>query len=241
MSTVIKAGQVGPILRHLSTVDLADHLAEADAAMDQAKRRVARTMVDAEQEARRLREEAQRQGHDAGYEQGHAEGVQAGYQAAHDEAMESFRQEHAQIVAAMQEAVTSIDAVKEDLAIAARRDLLDLALLIAKKLTFAIGDTCRESASENLGRALRLVGSQTDLLIRVHPKDLASMEKFAESALAHIRAAHTVKIVADESMAPGGCKVENERTSIDASLETQVSEIVSLLLGGRLDNDHAVC
>jgi flagellar assembly protein FliH len=241
MSTVIKAGQAGPILRHLSTVDLADHLAEADAVMEQAKRRVARTIVDAEQEACRLREEAQKKGYDAGYEQGHAEGVKAGFQAAHDEAMESFRQEQGQIVAAMREAVTSIDAVKEDLAIAARRDLLDLALLIARKLTFAIGDSHRESACENLSRALRLVGSQTDLLIRVHPKDLASMEKFAESALAHLRAAHTVKIVADENMAPGGCKVENERTSIDASLETQVREIVSLLLGGRLDDDHTVC
>ncbi len=241
MSTVIKAGQVGPILRHLSTVDLADHLAEADAAMEQTKRQVARTLVDAKQKAQHLREEARRQGYDAGFEQGHAEGVKAGYHAAHDEAVEGFRREHAQIVQVMQEATTAIDTIKEDLAIAARRDLLDLALLIAKKLTFAVGDLHRESACENLDRALRLVGSRTDLLIHVHPKDVASMEKFAESSLSHIRAAHTVKIVTDESMAPGGCKVENERTSIDASLETQVNEIVSLLLGGRVNDDHTVC
>lgn len=240
MSTVIKAGEAGHIIRHLSTVDLADHLAVADAATERAKRQVARTLADAQTEAERIRQEAKQQGYDEGYRLGHAEGVKTGYQVAHDEAIDTFRQEQTDIVHAMQEAVTAIDTVKEDLAIAARRDLLDLALLIARKLTFAIGDLHPESVRQNLDRALRLVGSKTDLCIRVHPKDLASVEKFAESALAHITAADAVKIVADEEIVPGGCKVESEKTSVDASLETQVNEIVTLLLGGRQDDDQTI-
>jgi len=237
MSTVIKAGEAGPILRHLSTVDLADHLADASAAMEQAKREMTHTVADAHAEAKRIREEARQQGYQAGQKRGHTEGREAGYKAAHDEAMAGFQQEHANIVQAMQAAVASIDAVKEDLTIAARRDLLDLSILVARRLTFAVGDLHREAALENLGRAVRLVGSKTDLLIRAHPKDIASIEKFAESALSSISDASTVNIVEDETIAPGGCKVESERTSVDASLETQVNEIVSLLMGGRRNDD----
>lgn len=237
MSTVIKAGEAGPILQHLSTVYLADHLANANAVMEQASREAARTMADAHVDAQRIREEARQQGYQAGYDRGHSEGREAGFQAAHDEAMEGFRQEHANVVQVMQDAVASIDAVKEDLTIAARRDLLDLSISIARKLTFAIGDLHREAAVQNLDRALRLAGSKTDLRIRAHPRDITSMEKFAESVLSDIRDARTVSIVGDETMAPGGCKVESERTNVDASLETQVRAIVSMLMGGHQNDD----
>ncbi len=51
MSTVIKAGRGGPILQRLSTVDLADHLAEAEAVIAEAKRRAAQIVVTAERDA----------------------------------------------------------------------------------------------------------------------------------------------------------------------------------------------
>ena len=89
---------------------------------------------------------------------------------------------------------------------------------------------------ENLERALRLVGSRTNLTVRVHPDDIASVKKFAGSALAHVEASQAVKIVADDTMAPGGCRVESDRATIDATLETQVGELVSLLLGGNTNN-----
>lgn len=236
MSTVIKAGQTGPILHRLSTVDLADHLAEADTVIEEAKRRAARIVADAKVQADRIREEANRSGYEIGHRQGRAEGTEAGRKAAHDEATRGFQQEHADIVAVMQQAVTAIDTIKEDLTIAARRDLLDFAVSMASKLTFAIGRLYRESVLENLDRALRLVGSRTNLTVRVHPDDVASVKKFAGSALAHVEASQAVKIIADDTMAPGGCRVENDRTSIDATLETQVDELVSLLLGGNMND-----
>ena len=205
--------------------------------MQQAQRQASRTMSRAQDEAQRLGGEAKQQGYDEGFQLGQTEGREAGYSAAHDEAMESFQKEHSDVVQAMQEAVAAIDALKEDLVIAARRDVLELALLIARKLTFAIGEVHCESACENLDRALRLVGSKTDLVIHANPQDIAAMETFAESTLGRLDAANTVTIAADDEMAPGGCRVLTERTSIDAALETQVDEIVSLILGGHRDHD----
>ncbi|MBU0717081.1 MAG: flagellar assembly protein FliH, partial [Planctomycetes bacterium] len=118
-----------------------------------------------------------------------------------------------------------------DLAITAESDLLDFAVMVASRLTYEIGRLDREAAKANLSRALRLVSSKTDVLIRVHPDDLATMAEFADSVLKQAESSPAVRLEADESMAPGGCRVRSEPMEIDATLETQIDAMVALLLG----------
>ena len=231
MSTVIKGGRPGPALKRLATVDLADHLAEARAVVDKAGRQAAEIIAEANREQARMFEEARASAAERGYEQGHAEGREAGYQVAHQEATERFDREQADIVIDVRRAITEIDAIKEDLRIAAEKHLLDFAVLVAQKLTFAIGKLHRESAVANLNRALQLVASKTDLTVRVHPDDIASMETFAKSVLSRADASRSINLVPDDSIASGGCTVLSDSTEVDATLETQVDELVSLLLG----------
>jgi flagellar assembly protein FliH len=231
MSTIIKAGQSGPLLKRLRTVDLADHLAEAKAVIAEAKRHAARIVLDAQRQSEQTLAEAKESGHRAGYESGYAEGTKAGNDSAYKDSIEQFNQRHVDVVAAMQKAVSDIDEMKEDLRISAQKDLLDFAVATASKLTFAIGQLHRESAQANLRRALDLVDSKTDLVIQVNPRDVASIETFADSVSKVVGASRALTIVEDDSIAPGGCKVERWLTEIDATLETQVSEMVSLLVG----------
>ena len=232
MSTVIKAGQGGDILQRLSTVDLADHLAEARAVMEQAKLQAERIVARARTDAQLALKEAENTGYQAGYERGRAEGITAGRQDGRREAIERFDREQDNLVSMMKQALAEIDASKEELRFAAERDVLDFAALVARRLTFAIGRLHRESAQANLRRAIQLVESKTDVTIRVHPDDLASIETFAASLLEQVGASRAVKLLSDDSLAPGGCKVESGRTAIDATLEAQVDEMTSLLLGG---------
>jgi len=231
MSTVIKFGEAGKVLKRLTTVDLADHLAEARAMIDDAQRRAAQIVTLAKHEAERISALSRQSGSKTGYEEGYAAGKSAGNQTAHDEAMKRFTREQSQIVANMQQAIAEIDAVKEDLRIMANRDLLDFAVLIAKKLTFAIGSLHREAATANLERALSLVCLKTELSIWVHPTDLASMETFAPALAEKINSSVAVRVAVDESITPGGCVVRTDHVDVDARLDTQVDEIVTLLLG----------
>jgi flagellar assembly protein FliH len=233
MSTVIKAGHTGKVVRRLTTVDLADHLAEAQAAIEVAQRRAAQIVTQARHEADRMTARSRQSGYEAGHAEGHSAGMEEGFRVAHDEAVERFNREHANVVAGLQHAIAEFDRVKEELRITAGRDLLDLAVLIARKLTFAVGSMHREAAAANLERALSLVGLKTDLSIWVHPDDLASMETFAPTVAEKVNASVAVRIAADESIAPGGCIVRTDRVEVDATLDTQVDEIVTLLLGDR--------
>ena len=49
-------------------------------------------------------------------------------------------------------------------------------------------------------------------------------------------ASRAVNLVADDSIAPGGCQVQSAQAEVDASLETQVDEMVALLLGDKTGN-----
>ena len=236
MSTVIKAGEAGRILRRLSTVDLADHLAEARAVIDEAKRRGVQIVARAEEAARRALDQARDEGRQAGYLEGYAEGSAIGKQEAFDAAQETFAREHASVVEALRSAITQFDEMKGELCSAAMRDLLDFAVLVASRLTFAFGEVHREAAAENLRRAVSVVGLKTDLTVRVSPVDVATMRTFAASLLQEAEATTAVWIVEDPSLAPGGCVVRNDRSAVDASLETQVAEMASLLTGSAFDD-----
>jgi len=230
MSTVIKAGQSGPVLKRLSTVDLADHLAEAHAVVGAARRRAERIVTDARTHADGVLAEANRGGYETGYAAGRKQGIEDGYKAAFDEAIARFDRQHADVVADMGRAISEIDRMKEDLRIAAERDVLEFAVALAAKLTVAVGRMNREAATENLRRALRLVGTKTDLAIRVHPTDAESMETFAASMLRDAQRSPAVSVESDEAVTPGGCVVRAGRTVIDATLDTQISEMIALLL-----------
>lgn len=231
MSTVIKAGAAGPVLQRLSTVDLADHLSEARAVVAQAQRHGAALVAEAEAKIEKTFAETRKSGHEAGYSDGHVEGLAVGRKEAQEQAVERFDREHGDLVVAFKNAITEIDDIKKDLRVAAERDLLEFAVRIATKLTFAIGLLHRETVVENVRRALRMVQAKSDLTIKVHSTDLDTMRAFAASALTHASSSDSVVIEADSSLAPGGCRVTTDRTQVDASLETQVAEIVSLLLG----------
>lgn len=232
MSTVIKAGQAGSILKRLSHVDLADHLSEAQAVIAEAKRRAAQTIGKAKEESVRIREAAREEGFREGRAQGFQEGTEVGRREARDAATRTFEDAHADAVSAMESAVAEIESIKGDLAIRAEQNLLDFAIRIVEKLTYAVGRMDRESANANFGRALRLVDATTDIRVFVHPDDVETLQSFAPSVLQKSEQARGVEIVADEKMAPGGCRVMYGQFEVDQSLDTQIMEMVSLLLGG---------
>ena len=241
MGTVIKFGEATRVLDRLTTVDLADHLAEARAVLERARAQAKQIVDDARKEELRLRQEAERRGTEVGsakgYEKGYADGESAGRElgqrTARDDAMRRYDEQCAGLVANFQRLVVDFDQRKEELLVSTERSLLEFSVRLASKLTFAIGTLHREAAVANVDRAVRLVGLGTDLTVRVHPDDLAAIDAFAKSVLEHTEKSRAVKIVADTSFAPGGCRLQTDVVEVDATLETQVNEIVDILLGRR--------
>lgn len=231
MSTVIKAGQAVTLVRRLSTLDLADHLREARAIVDDAREQALRIVADAEEQARRMMENAGERGRIEGFDKGHAEGVAAGRTAALEQSKAEFTEKHASLVEAFQSAISQMNETKEQLRLAAEKNLLDFAIMVASKVTFAVGELHRESALENFRRAITLVMDKTDVTVRCNAKDLETLRVFAEATLDSARSGQHVRLVEDDAVKPGGCVLRSGRAEVDATLDVQVAEMVSILVG----------
>ncbi|MEK6675106.1 MAG: FliH/SctL family protein [Planctomycetota bacterium] len=235
MTTVIKAGQSGPILKRLASVDLADHLVEARQALGHARQEAGAILDAAKENAERLYEKEKRKGHKAGFEVGFAEGriegEEKGRQEACHQALQQFQEKQEHLITDIRRAIGDLDAIKRDFRTAVEKDLLDFALQVAIKLTFSVGKTFREAAQENLRRAMRLVADSRSVRILAHPEDMETLQRVSAELWQVGKESDSVKFEADSTLAPGGCIVKSDRTEVDASLETQVESLVQSLLG----------
>ena len=231
MSTVIKQGQQAKLLQRLVSFDLADHLAEAHQVVAAAKQEAAGILEQARLEGRRLKEEARRRGHRQGHEQGFAEGKTEGEDRAFAEATDRFNHQHADLAASMSAVIEAFERQKRDLLIAANRDLLEFAVAVARKITHRIGRIDRQAAVAVVEQALRLVGGKTDVTVRANPADVEALRRFAARRVEEFGQRAQVTLVEDDAIAPGGAVVTCGQMEIDATLEAQLEQISTLLLG----------
>jgi len=231
MSTIIKAGQIPPPLGRARRIELTDHLNEAKARLEEARRQAGALVAAARKTAGEVHAEVARTAFEEGYLKGHTAGHRAGRQEAFDQATERFELEQHDLVQALKEAVTGIDGLKEDLLIQAKRDVLELAVAIGEKVTKRIGTLDRAAARANAEAAIELLSPQTDLILQVHPADAETMRRFASGLVEHLATVQHVQVVEDDSQAPGGCIARSGDRQVDGRIDVQLEQIVGLLLG----------
>jgi flagellar assembly protein FliH len=234
MATVIKFNEQNPsLIRRLETVSVSDHLGEAKLVAQTSRERARELLRTAQVDADAIRNDASGRGYEAGFRRGYEAGAKAGRAAAFEEAQKDFTDRQAQLVRAMNVLVSDFENRKRDLFISANNDCLRFAMKVAERVTRQVGVVHRDSAVENLKAALRIVESRTDLVIHMNPADHDNLQRFAESLMTGVEKAQSLTLVADESIAPGGCRLTSPDADVDATLDTQIEQIADLVVGPR--------
>ncbi|MNS61999.1 Flagellar assembly protein FliH [compost metagenome] len=185
-----------------------------------------------------LRAQAMAEGREDGYAQGHAAGVEAGQQAGHEagyaagreagyaeglaQAREQGAEEAQRLHALVQACAASVGALEEKMG----QSLLTLALDIAQQVVrttlseqpeavaAAVRDVLHINPSTN--GQMRLWANPEDIeLIRLHLAD-------------ELKEGHW-RVMADESIARGGCRAETPFGDIDATLQTRWRRVAASL------------
>ncbi len=233
MGTIIKAGQSDvQALRRLETIDLADHVVEAARIVNAARRRAEQMIAQATSAAERIRQNAEAIGHASGYAKGEAEGRQAGHAQALQESTDRYRKEQALLRQALQNVVNELEDRKRDLLIEAEHDLLMFAVRVAEKVTRCAVQIHPEAAAANVRAVLRLIGAKTDLRVHLNPSDLETLNRFAAEYARELAQPVHVRLIEEPSITPGGCRVQTDETDVDATIDTQLEQIVRLILPG---------
>lgn len=236
-SSVIKASAAAGLTQaRLQSFRLNDIMEEARHCVADAHAQADAMIAEARRRADSLREEARttacEQGYRDGYEKGLAEGREAGRREAFEAASREFAEQQAGLVETCRRIISAVNEDRRAWREAARQDLVDLAMAIARRVAHHDGAEHRETVLRNLEEAVRIVGARSEVTIAVSPADVEAARAFARSLLDMKEQWRDIRVLTEPEISPGGCRVHWGSGSIDATLETQLDRITAELNGG---------
>ncbi len=227
---LIKNTRAGPLAKGASVFDLSDLTRESEHMLQEAKQHAQQIMQQAEREAAKLVDSAIDRGSAEGKDQGLAEGREEGHQAGHAEALAQCAPQLKDLQASFTAAFEQWEADRHGMLLAAREDVLRLALAVAEKVTYRIIQTDSTVIGEQLAEALALLVAPRAVTVAIAPQDRALVEAMLPELIDKINTCTHAAIHDDPSVTRGGCVISTGAGRIDATIERQIQRIVDTLL-----------
>ncbi|GMO39108.1 MAG: flagellar assembly protein FliH [Termitinemataceae bacterium] len=103
------------------------------------------------------------------------------------------------------------------------QQIIDLTLMIARKVVKTIPETHREVVVENIKAALTKLKARGSIIVKVNIADLGITTERREEFLKMIEGGGTIQIAEDTSVDAGGCIIETDFGEIDARIMNQLA------------------
>ena len=165
-------------------------------------------------------EEITQQAHKEGYEEGFNKGVNEGKEAGYDEGIKTAQKE-------IQEQVLKLQQIMDVLLIPLESEQKKLEQLILNMVCSLCRSVVQKELTidssnilESINSALKLLDEKNGRLnVFLHSKDKNVIEE-------HLKATEfDYRIQIDDTLIPGGCRLENTVSSIDATIETTMTQL----------------
>ena len=153
----------------------------------------------------------------AAYENGFRQGEKAGLEIA-EKKVEAMMKRYA-------EAIREIGRIKPTLYAQAGRDVVRLALEVAKKIVHREVQVDREIVQTLIKMTLNHVAVKSAVTIRLHPADYEFVSEERRASMPADEGEREIVLLADKSIERGGCLIETECGDIDARIEEEFSEV----------------
>ncbi|MBP1930788.1 FliH/SctL family protein [Ammoniphilus resinae] len=189
-----------------------------------AEEEIARWWNEKQQEVQKIEDEAQRQGYKIGFE----EGKQEGYTAAEQE----YQGKLTQITGLLEQAFEQKEQIIEE----AEPFLLRLSMEIARKVIGQELQTHPETIVEMVRQMITRTKEREQISVHVNPEQFAYVQDQRQQLRAIVDERAELKIVPDPTVTTSGCIIRTSQGSLDARIETQLSEIREALI--RLTGDE---
>jgi flagellar assembly protein FliH len=110
------------------------------------------------------------------------------------------------------------------------QEIIDLVLLIARKVIKVISENQRTVVISNVIQALRKVKGRGNIIIRVNMVDVKLTTDHIKDFIQLVEGSKTIQVVEDSTVDPGGCVIETDFGEIDARISSQLSELETKIL-----------
>ncbi|MDR1057982.1 MAG: flagellar assembly protein FliH [Treponema sp.] len=110
------------------------------------------------------------------------------------------------------------------------QEIIDLVLLISRKVIKIISENQRNVILQNVVQALRKVKGRGNIIIRVNMADVKLSTEHMKDFIKLVEGSKSIQVVEDSSVDQGGCIIETDFGEIDARISSQLSELETKIL-----------
>ncbi len=161
------------------------------------------------------------------YKEGHELGLVEGTEKAFQDSKEEFKQR----LTNLDDTLKNLEVLKGRLLIENEGELIKLVFLTAKKMALKDLAENREAVVEILKDVIGEMQTDERMSVRLNAADLAFLEKLQEKSDQRLQNYERVKFIADEKIKAGGCLIETEYGTVDATVEERVERTWQTLQG----------
>ena len=187
---------------------------EAKRLLEEARRGAAELEGEIRNRVEKIEQEAREKGGGEGREQGYQEG----------------RAEVQRLIDNLQRIITAAIERRNLIIEESETQVINLVLLIAKKVIKVISENQKNVVINNVVQALRKLKSRGEVVIRVNLADLELTSGHIADFMKMVENVKSITVLEDSSVDRGGCILETDFGQIDARISSQLSEIEERIL-----------
>lgn len=191
---------------------------------------------EAQDEAERILSEAQaqadeqRQGLDGERERILESARDEGREEGREEGYESGRAEVERLIEQLHSIINTAIAKRSEIIEESETQLVNLVLLIARKVVKVISENQKNVVVNNVIQALRKMKTRGDVAIKVNLADVKLTSEHIKDFMRMVENVRSVTVLEDSTVDPGGCIIETDFGQIDARVSSQLHEIEERIL-----------
>lgn len=204
------------VKRQTDQVQIVKTNAETEAAeiLRKAQEESAAMIADAEAQKQKIRDEA--------YSAGFTEGQEKGFSEGNMEAQRLVDRLHVMLDRIMDK--------REEILEGTEQQIVELVLLMTRKVVKIISENQRNVVMSNVLQALRKVKGRGDVTVRVNLADVKLTTEHTKEFMDAVENIQNISIVEDSTIDRGGCIVETDFGAIDARIASQLAELEQKIL-----------
>ncbi|MDR2417844.1 MAG: flagellar assembly protein FliH [Treponema sp.] len=198
---------------------------EAQAMKQTAKDEAEKIIANATQKAKEMQETAQvsainrqKEAEERGFLEGHKVGFNEG------------KAEVERLIERTQVVLERAQDKRAEILAEAEHQLIDLALLISRKVVKILSENQKDVLIANVSEALKKVKAKGEVIIRVNTADMKLTTEHTREFIQLLEGTNTIQVQEDRSVDVGGCIIETDFGEIDARISSQMAELEAKIL-----------
>lgn len=152
-----------------------------------------------------------------GFNEGFSSGREDGFKEGKDEVNRLIDRLHTIVEKTMEK--------RQEILSETEQQIVDLVLLMSRKVVKVISETQKNVVSSNVIQALKKVKGRGDVTIRVNMLDVELTTEHIKDFIARCEGVKNITVVEDVGVDKGGCIIETDFGSIDARISSQLHEL----------------